>query len=185
MGSQWRIQRGFNGFHGTPLLKGCLRKYYAQTYYVHYTHTRATHFSFTVAITPHVSTHVSRIRRAHDLPEEHDNHRDNERSERANESKDFIHALLPLQLGMVICYQYESAYFPAPYAANPSCYAASATRSGVTPLILRGPNTTTRFSSSRPTFGNFTTRIHQKRSQKVFAAGGGGGWGGMPPAPSI
>ena len=29
---QWRIQRGFNGFYGTPLLKGCLRKYYAQTY---------------------------------------------------------------------------------------------------------------------------------------------------------
>ena len=21
---QWRIQRGFHGFHGTPLLKGCL-----------------------------------------------------------------------------------------------------------------------------------------------------------------
>ena len=31
------------------LLKGCLRKYqYAQTYYIHYAHTRA---SFTVAIT--------------------------------------------------------------------------------------------------------------------------------------
>ena len=29
----------------------------------------------------------------------------------------FIHALLPLALhiGMAICYQYESAYFPAPY----------------------------------------------------------------------
>ena len=64
---QWRIQRGFNGFHGTALLKCCLRKYYAQTYYVHYTHTRAMHFSFTVAVTPLVSTHVSRIRRAHDL----------------------------------------------------------------------------------------------------------------------
>ena len=47
---QWRIKRGFNGFHGEPLLKGCLRKYYAQTYYVHYSHTRATHFSFTVPI---------------------------------------------------------------------------------------------------------------------------------------
>ena len=32
---QWRIQRGFHGFYGTPLLKGCLQKYYAQTYYVH------------------------------------------------------------------------------------------------------------------------------------------------------
>ena len=28
-----------------------LRKYYAQTYYVHYAHTRVTHLSFTVAIT--------------------------------------------------------------------------------------------------------------------------------------
>ena len=46
---QWRIQRGFNWFHGTPLLKGYLRKYYAQTYYVHYAHTRTTHFSFKVA----------------------------------------------------------------------------------------------------------------------------------------
>jgi len=30
---QWRIQRGFHEFHGTPLLKGCLRKCYAQMYY--------------------------------------------------------------------------------------------------------------------------------------------------------
>ena len=28
--TQWWIQRGFHGFHGTPLLKGCLRNYYAQ-----------------------------------------------------------------------------------------------------------------------------------------------------------
>ena len=26
------------GFHGTPLLKGCLRKYYAQMYYVHWSY---------------------------------------------------------------------------------------------------------------------------------------------------
>ena len=60
---------GFHGFHGTPLLKGCLRKYYAQTYYVHYSHTGATHFRFTVAIT-HVcqlNFLVSRIRRVHAL----------------------------------------------------------------------------------------------------------------------
>ena len=36
---------------------------------------------------------------------------------RASELK-LIHALLPLQLGIAICYQYESAYFPAPYADN-------------------------------------------------------------------
>ena len=49
--SAWRIQRGFHGFHRTPLLKGYLRKYYAQTYYVHYAHTGATHFSFNSSIT--------------------------------------------------------------------------------------------------------------------------------------
>ena len=47
-GHQWWIQRRF---HGTPLLKSCLRKYYAQTYYVHDVHTGAMHFSFTLAIT--------------------------------------------------------------------------------------------------------------------------------------
>ena len=31
-------------FHGTPFLKGCLRKYFAQTFYLHYAHTGATHF---------------------------------------------------------------------------------------------------------------------------------------------
>ena len=30
----------------------------------------------------------------------------------------FYSSLLPLQLGMAICYPYESAYFPAPYADN-------------------------------------------------------------------
>ena len=46
-----------------PLLKGCLRNY------VHYSHTGATHFRFTVAIT-HVcqlNFLVSRIRRVHAL----------------------------------------------------------------------------------------------------------------------
>ena len=36
---------------------------------------------------------------------------------RASELK-LIHALLPMQLGMVICYQYKSAYFPVPYVDN-------------------------------------------------------------------
>ena len=30
----------------------------------------------------------------------------------------FIHALFPLQLGIAICYQYESAYFPMPFVDN-------------------------------------------------------------------
>jgi len=82
-------------------------------------------------------------------------------------NKGFIHSLLPLQLGMAICYQYESAYFPAPNADNQ----------------LLCNNTITRFSSRSSNFCNFTPRIHQKRSQKVknykiFL-------GGMPPDPSI
>ena len=36
---------------------------------------------------------------------------------KASELK-LLHALLFLQLGMAICYQYESAYFPTPYADN-------------------------------------------------------------------
>ena len=48
-----------------------------------------------------------------------------------------------------------------------SCFAASVARSGVTPLILRASNTTTRFSSRSSNFCNFIPRIHQKRSQKV------------------
>ena len=65
--SQFQIQRRFHGFHGTPLLKGCLRKYYAQMYHVHYAHTGATHFSFNSSNNTHVSSPVSRIRRAHGL----------------------------------------------------------------------------------------------------------------------
>ena len=42
--------------------------------------------------------------------------------------------------------------------------AASAARSGVTPLILRASNTTNRFSSRS---SNFIPKIHQKRSQEV------------------
>ena len=46
------------------------------------------------------------------LPEAPGNHRDNERSMRANL------CIVPSQLRMAICYQYESAYFPSPYADN-------------------------------------------------------------------
>ena len=41
---QWRIQRGFHGFHGTSVLKGCLRKYLAQTPTYTTLNTGATHF---------------------------------------------------------------------------------------------------------------------------------------------
>ena len=95
---------GFIGFHGTPLLKGCLRKYqYAQTYYIHYAHTRATHFSFTLAITHNLPVHVNSIisciknsMRAwptctYILSEAHGNHRDNERSEERIKAKFFFY----------------------------------------------------------------------------------------------
>ena len=53
-------------------------------------------------------------------------------SEESKQIKELIHALLPLQLGMAICNQYENAYFPR----ITSCFAASAARSGVTPLVV-------------------------------------------------
>ena len=88
-------------------------------YSVLYAHTGATHF--TVAI-----THVYRLNNflyqecdvrmdcacTFLLPEAPGNHRDNERSMRANLY------IVPSQLRMAICYQYESVYFPAPYADN-------------------------------------------------------------------
>ena len=45
-----------------------------------------------------------------------------------------------------------------------SCFEASAARSGVTPLILRASNTTTRFSSRSC---NYIPRILQKQSQEA------------------
>ena len=41
-----------------------------------------------------------------------------EARERIKANVFFIHAMHPLQLGMAICYQYESAYFSAPCADN-------------------------------------------------------------------
>ena len=39
-----------------PLLKGCLREYYAKTFYLHYAYTGATHFSFNNGNNARVST---------------------------------------------------------------------------------------------------------------------------------
>ena len=39
-------------------------------------------------------------------------------SEESEQIKRLIHALLPLQLGMAICNQYECAYFPVLYPDN-------------------------------------------------------------------
>ena len=67
--------------------------------------------ALTVAIT-HVSTPVSRIRREHGL------HARTYYQRHVATIETMSEALLPLQLGIAICYQYESAYFPAPYADN-------------------------------------------------------------------
>ena len=73
---------------------------------------------------------------------------------------------------MPIHYQYESAYFPL--------LAASAARNGVTPLIPRASNTTTRFRSKTSNFCNLNTISEGQKSKKYS---GGGGGGGMPPDP--
>ena len=53
------------------------------------------------------------------------------------------------------------------------CFIASASQSGVMPLILQASSTTTRFSSRLSNFWNFTPRIYQKRPQKVRNPRGG------------
>ena len=94
---------------------------------------------------------------------------------------------LPLQLGIVICYQYESTSFPVPYADNQLFYNSLCRLKGSHTFNSAGSNTTTRFSCRLSYFCNFTLRLHKKRSQKVrnpkFSLGGGGerGGGGMPP----
>ena len=134
-------------------------------------HCSYTHFSFTVAITHMCQLiPVSRILRAHSLHE-------HIIISEVSDHKVFIP--LPLQLGMAIYYQYESAYFPL--LTWITCwFAASAARNGVTPLILWASNTT-RFSSKTSNFCNFTPTIHQKRSQMVRNPNFF--WVGMPPDP--
>ena len=78
----------------------------------------------------------------------------------------------------MICYQYESAYFPTPYADNQLlCSLCDPKRGHAAALMLWASNTTTRFSNSN--FCNFTQRIHQKQSQKV-RINNFPGWGHAP-----
>ena len=144
---QWRIQRGSMGSM-EPLFG------------------RAAFENTTLKRTTHVSTPVSRIRRAHGLYVHVYATRSTwqpsrQWAKRASELK-FIHALLRLQLGVAIRYQYESAYFPVPYADNQLL------------CNLCGPKWSHAFYSvSRSSnFCNFTLRIHRKRSQKVLGGGG-------------
>jgi len=157
-------------------LKGCIQKYYAQTYYEHYAHTGATHFSFTVAIT-HVCQliPVSRIPRAQSLHARIMS----EASERIKANFLFMHCSLCSQRWWYTI-NMRALIFPL-LTRITSCFVASATQNGVTPLILQASNTTTRFSSKTSNFCNFTQRLHQKQSQKVrnpkFF------WGRIPPDP--
>ena len=81
---------------------------------------------------------------------------------------------------MPICYQYESAFFPAPYAEN-RCFAAEMGRRMIMPLTLRASNTTTRFSSRSSNFSQF----HPKDTPETISRGQKSkiSWGSMPPDP--
>ena len=108
------------------------------------------------------------------LPEARGYHRDNERSKRASELN-LIHALLPLQLGMTICYQYESAYFPVPYADNqPLCSLCGPKRSHAfnSALQTQQPG----LAVDRPTFAispqEYTKNDLRRSEIQIFPGGG-------------
>ena len=96
---------------------------YAQTYYEHYAHTGATHSSFNSSNNARVSTPVSRIQCAHGPRARIYYQKHVATIETMSEASERIKAYSCIAfsapiVGMVICYQYESAYFPAPYADN-------------------------------------------------------------------
>ena len=74
----------------------------------------------------------------------------------------------------------RALFFPAPYADIQLLCSLCDSKRGHT-LILRAPNTTTRFSSRSSNFCNFTPRLLQKQSQKVKHSKIS--WEGMPPDP--
>ena len=89
------------------------------------THTGAAHFSVTVAITHDLNSIFPVSTHAHDLRARIHYQKHMATIETMSEARErikakifFIHVMHPLQLGMAICYQYESAYFPVPYADN-------------------------------------------------------------------
>ena len=98
----WRIKRGFHGFNGTPLLKGCLRVYL-------------------VSLRKHSYVHYG-PRQGFNL---------------------YLHA-------MWACGYYQF-HFPAPHG----CYAASAERSGATPLNSGALNV----SSTMTTFWQWVVQL--------------------------
>ena len=109
--SQWRIQRGFHGFHGTPLFEGLLSKILsANVLCTLYVQTGAAHLSFTVAITHMYQEFDTREAYVHVYIET---------ISEANERMKAKVCIAPsAAIGMVICYLHESTYFPAPYVNN-------------------------------------------------------------------
>ena len=127
--------------------------------------SRAMPFNFNSSNNGHVSTPVSRTWCTHGLHACIYYHKHMATTETMSKLK-LIHALLSLQLVMLICYQNESAYFPAPYV-DTSYFAVSAAQSGVTPLILQASNTTTRFSSRSSNF----LQLHPKNTPETVSEG--------------
>ena len=120
--SSGSMQRGFHGFHGLgPSFEGLpskitMRKLSAYTALTLELRTSAS----TVAIT-HVCQLLhqefdARMACVHVYYQKHVATMGT--MSEASERNKLIHALLRLQLGMAICYQYEGAYFPAPYVDN-------------------------------------------------------------------
>ena len=86
-----------------------------------------------------------------------------------------IHALLPLQLVMPICYQNESAYFPAPYVDNQLFCSLCAPKQSHA-FNSAGFKTTTRFSSRSSNFLQFHHKstpetVSEGQKSKVFLGG--------------
>ena len=147
------------------------------------THTGATHFSFKVAITQDLNSIISCIDARMTYVHVYTTRSIETMSEARERIKAkaffFIHAMHPFQLGMAIyAISMRALIFPR-LARITSCCAPSATRSGVTPLILRAcPNAATRFSLGRPTFCNFHPKstpetISEGQNNKIFLGGGG------------
>ena len=115
--SQWRIQRGFHGFHGTPLFEGLLSKILsANVLCTLYVQTGAAHLSFTVAIKHMYQEFDAREAYVHVYIET---------ISEANERMKAKVCIAPsAAIGMVICYLHESTYFPRLMWIT-SCFAAS------------------------------------------------------------
>ena len=126
---------GVHGFHGTPLLKGCLRNTMRKrTTYTTLTLKLRTSAS-TVAIT-HVSTPVSRIRRAHGLDAHISYQKQRATIETMSEESERIKAYSCIAPSAsrdadMLSVHMRALIFPR-LTRMTSCFAAPAAQSGVT-----------------------------------------------------